>query len=151
MATHNQIHYSTGDHIGQYIDIATSGNTGNVGYHLHFDVNNLNLNYPGDFETIDPMLFYPHISGLGEFSNSEHSEKHNNDKYRGPEHFFDNNVIEYIGKDGYDKWFELTSIDNRTMTNLKKEFNLSDSKINELTVDKVKATELEIYGVSSEE
>lgn len=97
------------------------------------------------------MLFYPHISGLGEFSNSEHSEKHNNDKYRGPEHFFDNNVIEYIGKDGYDKWFESTSIDNRTMTNLKKEFNLSDSKINELTVDKVKATELEIYGVSSEE
>ncbi|NEW04788.1 M23 family metallopeptidase [Paenibacillus sp. SYP-B3998] len=142
--------YSTGDNIGQYVTIATSGNTGNVGYHLHFDVNNVNATYPTDSQTINPMQFYPSIS-FAKLSNPVDSdEKHDNKYHNSKEYFFDNNVINFVGKDKFNRWFESTNLDNRTLTNFKKEFNLSEKKINELTVEKVKATELRIYGSSAE-
>jgi hypothetical protein len=115
---------------------------------LHFDVNNVNETYRSDTQTIDPMQFYPGISFAK--SSVDSDEDHNHEYHSSKEYFFDNNVINSIGKDKFNKWFESTSLDNRTMTNLKKEFNLSEKTINELTVDKVRATELRLYGKTAE-
>ncbi|WP_068621219.1 M23 family metallopeptidase [Paenibacillus tuaregi] len=141
--------YATGTHIGQYVQIATSGNTGNVGYHLHFDVNNLDLTYPADNQTIDPMPFYPTVPHFTAKSNesAQKQEAHSHDNLGD---FFDNNVIHAIGKDKFYKWFNATKVEDRTLENLKKEFNLTDSKINELTVDKVREAELKYFGEATE-
>lgn len=141
--------YATGTHIGQYVEIATSGNTGNVGYHLHLDVNNLNLTYPADNQTINPMPFFPTVPYL--LGKSEDSAKQkDNHSHENLGDFFDNNVINYIGKATFNKWFDSAKVEDRTLANLKKEFNITDSKINELTVDKVKEAELKYFGEVTE-
>ncbi|NGP44978.1 M23 family metallopeptidase [Bacillaceae bacterium SIJ1] len=140
----NSQNYNTGDHIGQYVDIATSGNTGDVAYHLHFDVNNVDQIYPEDHETIDPMLFYPQLSFSIAHKNVKDSkqELENINCY---EYFFDKNVQEYVGQEKFDKWFESQELEDRTMTNLKTEFSITDQIITELTTEKVRETELEIW------
>lgn len=134
---------SRNDSVRRSERLATSGNTGtgSTGAHLHFDVNNaLKLN-GGDMNssnTINPKYFWPHIYGLLEplpesigdkELHSHHDHDHSYLKYDNPEHSFDYVLIESVGVEKFDNWFYSLKEEDRTMTNFKKEFNISNNDI----------------------
>ncbi|MGG2016280.1 M23 family metallopeptidase [Bacillus sp. S10(2024)] len=135
----NSFAYKKGDTVKKGAKIAISGNTGkNVGYHLHFDVNAQGDTTPGDKDTIDPMLFYPNVktSLTSKIANLDsikldHSNCYHN-LYDDKEHFFDQLLIDFVGQNQYKEWFNSKEESERTMTNFKKNFGLSDKKVKEI-------------------
>ncbi|GKU78976.1 hypothetical protein L3i20_v233730 [Paenibacillus sp. L3-i20] len=65
---------------------------------MHFDVNNVNATYPTDSQTINPMQFYPSISGfsLKDSVSTQSHEDHDHKPHSSLEYFY-----VYNTKDGY--------------------------------------------------
>ncbi|MED1800560.1 M23 family metallopeptidase [Brevibacillus porteri] len=124
--------------------IGTSGNTGapgedkGRGYHLHFDINNEGKENPKFSDTIDPAYFWPKIfenSALmsnesDHCDHSDHSPIHDN--FDDPEYFIEQILIDYIGEDDFYEWLNSNQPENRTLSNLKKHFDITDEDIEEI-------------------
>ncbi|QQE76665.1 M23 family metallopeptidase [Brevibacillus composti] len=137
------------DRVSRGQQIGISGNTGapgeseGRGYHLHFDVNNVNNPTPSYSQTINPEYFWPNIFNFvitSESDDSHHSD-HLHFSYDDPEYFIDQILIDYVGEDKFNEWMYNSAPEDRTLTNLKKHFNITDKKIEKLDKDaKDKAT-----------
>lgn len=124
-------------------EIGTSGDSGKVKAHLHFDVNNANT-YSGskmdESNTINPKLFYPSIiskvNSLNEYSEQDaieifEHEISDNDQ----ENYFDNALIYFVGKDEFHKWSQSLPEESRKLSTFKKHFNISDELEQKLKED----------------
>ncbi|SCW52452.1 Peptidase family M23 [Paenibacillus tianmuensis] len=124
-----------GDRVDKGTEIATSGNTGGVGYHLHLDVNSIGESFPNDYQTFNPLMFWPDVKARLALSPSFSTNQHANCDHTiqdDAEHFFDQRVIDSIGQEKFDQWFNSTPQSERSMTKLKQDFNISNEKINEV-------------------
>ncbi|MCP1308700.1 M23 family metallopeptidase [Paenibacillus tyrfis] len=128
---------STYQRVSKGQNIAVSGNTGAAtggkdnNYHLHLDINNVAKDLPADNETIDPMLFYPN-----QLSSFKMDGNASNDKelhlYEDEEHSFDVSMMNHVGKEKFDAWFDNLQPHERTRTAFKQHFNISDQLLNEI-------------------
>lgn len=146
------IHLSRGTLLvsnGNYVDegekIATSGNTGasdpgmDNNYHLHWDVNNDGDDTPTFSDTINLKYFWP-----SKFSSIQSQQRNLNDHsdtekstYDDPERFFDQILINYVGESNFDAWFDKTEEPDRTLTNFKKHFKLSNKEIEKVMQEEI--------------
>lgn len=128
-----ELYYTTNEKVTKGETIATSGTSGATGYHLHFDVNAKGLTYPGDRDTFSPWVFWPENqpSSLASLKSSEEYEQHDEESHD-EEHFFDFLLIAHVGTDEFYDWFDSIDESERTITNFKKHFNLSDKEIKEI-------------------
>lgn len=117
-------------------NIGVSGNSGGVAAHLHFDVNNAGK-YSGltQSDMIDPKIFYPsprvkftYVNSL--LSNTDSLSEHND--YDNPEYFFDNALIDFVGRNAFNQWKTSTPEKDTTVSAFKKYFKISDKKEKEL-------------------
>ena len=123
----------TNDRVSEGEKIATSGNTGGVKHHLHFDINDDEDESP-EFndnveDTINPYYFYPHDLDRFAFVASEQHADHVHGNYDNPDNYFDQLLIDYVGEERFHEWFESLEQSERTVTNLKRYFNLSDEDV----------------------
>lgn len=131
----------TNDRVSKGDKIATSGNTGNVGYHLHFDVNDKGKKNPEDYETFNPMVFYPDVSmklksnftALNDYTEEQQNCSLND--YPDEEYSFDQLLIDYVGEDKFEQWFNNTVESKRTMTEFKNYFGLTNEQLKNILGD----------------
>ncbi|MGQ7280613.1 M23 family metallopeptidase [Brevibacillus thermoruber] len=135
----NDYYVSKYDYVSRGEEIAESGNTGapgeedGRGYHLHFDVNNGNDTTPDYSDTINPKYFWPNQFRSLMADESEHSDHIEIDfKYDNPEYFIDQILIDYVGEDKFNQWMDENNPEDRTLTNFKKHFNVTDKDIEKL-------------------
>ncbi|USG67100.1 M23 family metallopeptidase [Brevibacillus ruminantium] len=120
--------------------IATSGNTGGVPYHLHFDINEAESEYPifndRKEETINPAYFWPRFIDSFTLSSSNDVEEneicHEPEDFDNPDFFFDQILIDYVGEKEFDNWFDSLDVSDRTVTKLKSDFNISDDEVEKI-------------------
>ncbi|KWX88594.1 hypothetical protein AMQ83_05745, partial [Paenibacillus riograndensis] len=139
--------YSTVTYVSKGTLIATSGTSGGVAPHLHFDINDQNVDYPTFAQTIDPMLFYPSMFALlvspnDELRTSDIEEDHHHEiDYNNPDNVVSQTLINYVGVEKFQEWFDSNSIENRTNREFKSHFNISDDKereLNEIEIENAK-------------
>jgi len=100
---------------------------------LHFDVNNGNDTTPDYSDTINPKYFWPNQFRSLMADESEHSDHIEIDfKYDNPEYFIDQILIDYVGEDKFNQWMDENNPEDRTLTNFKKHFNVTDKDIEKL-------------------
>lgn len=127
------------DSVSEGDRIATSGNTGGVKAHLHFDINEDEDTSP-EFndsveDTIDPAYFWPHFIdsfALTSKSDVETNEHDDHADYEDPDRYFDQILINYVGEKEFDKWFDALEESERTVTKLKSDFNISDDEVEKI-------------------
>jgi hypothetical protein len=133
--------------------IGVSGNTGSctTGPHIHFDVNfatqdgTVDGNQMNESNTINPAQFWPNLfpnyqtyvsesGAIVQGGSQMHSAIDGNTedltkmkKYDTPEYTFDSRLIEYVGRDQFFAWVDSVPLDEQTVENFKKHFNISDS------------------------
>ncbi len=118
-------------------EIGVSGNSGGVDAHLHFDVNDAGK-YSGLTSTdmINPTIFYPspriNFTYLSSLMADESSSNHEINSLDNPEYFFDNALIEFVGRENFEKWKSSVSEKELTVSVLKKHFGITDQKEIEL-------------------
>lgn len=124
---------SRGDRIGKSGNTGAPGEANGRGYHLHFDVNNEGTKTPSFSDTINPEYFWPnnfeHFAVISE--ESDHSN-HIHENYDDPEYFIDQVLIDHIGEDEFSEWLNSNQPEERTLTNFKKQFHLTDEDIKEI-------------------
>ncbi|MDT3417213.1 hypothetical protein QO009_003108, partial [Brevibacillus aydinogluensis] len=52
--------------------------------------------------------------------------------YDNPEYFIDQILIDYVGEDKFNQWMDENNPEDRTLTNFKKHFNVTDKDIEKL-------------------
>ncbi len=127
--------------------IGVSGNTGgnSTGYHLHFDVNDANTisgSQLNESNTINPIYFWPsRFNAPTVVPLNEDAPKHDEQAgdqvnweslYDDPETYFEDTLVEYVGKEKFLKWLLSKPVKERKLSNFKKEFNISDKLEKEL-------------------
>ena len=113
-----------------------SGNTGGVGYHLHFDINDEEDVTPSFSDSVDPALFWPNKDLTMSSSQALHTEhnhtEHNHDEddsnYEDPENYFDQILIDYVGEDKFEEWFNSLPESERKLSKFKDDFEISDKE-----------------------
>lgn len=131
--------YSTVTYVSKGTLIGTSGTSGGVAPHLHFDINDQYVDYPTFAQTINPMLFYPSMSALLISPNADTQttdllveDQHHEIDYNNPDNVISQTLINYVGAEEFQKWFDSNPIDNRTNQEFKNHFNISDEKEKQL-------------------
>ncbi|CAH1054816.1 M23 family metallopeptidase [Paenibacillus pseudetheri] len=131
--------YSTVSYVSKGTLIATSGTSGGVPPHLHFDINDQYVDYPTYSQTINPMLFYPTMSTFLLSLNNEtqttaliDEDHHHEIDYNNPDNVISQTLINYVGVEEFQRWFDSNPIDNRTNQEFKNHFSISDEKENQL-------------------
>ncbi|MDO3682145.1 M23 family metallopeptidase [Paenibacillus ehimensis] len=128
---------STHQRVSKGQKIAVSGNTGAAtggkdnNYHLRLDINNVAKDLPADNETIDPMLFYPNQLSSFKMDGSASNDKELH-LYEDEEHSLDVLMMNHVGKEKFDAWFDNLQPHERTRTAFKQHFNISDQLLNEI-------------------
>jgi Peptidase family M23 len=137
----NSSSVSTGASVTRGQQIGVTGNTGGVGYHLHFDVNNAGVTSGGSMNesnTINPVHFWPSRSWssppadltmnslTGEEGHIEEQHGHSHDGYYNDEYFFEDTLINHVGEEKFKEWLLSLPMEERTVTNFKNHFNISD-------------------------
>jgi hypothetical protein len=134
---------STNDSVDEGDPLGITGNTGGVGYHLHFDVNNGNTYNGGsmdEYNTIDPFLFWPDIFGESQYpqlvenisltedlSATEQDDSHDHEHIYDSEHLFEDTLTDYVGESEFLKWlYSIPNEKNRTVSAFKEYFGISD-------------------------
>lgn len=122
--------------VSQSQEIATSGNTGggNIGYHLHFDVNKADKTGKDATivfaDTINPHWFYPALPLYGklhpDFPPQGMSFLSEEDIYDDQGVFFSYIIIDHVGKESFFNWINQTSYDEQTIANFKSFFSITD-------------------------
>lgn len=117
--------------------VAVSGNSGNVDYHLHFDVNDVGK-YSGleASDMINPKIFYPSPRVNFTYSSSRMAVTEATvDEFKifdNPEYFIDNALIDYVGKNAFEEWKKSLADTDVTVSALKNHFKISNEKEIEL-------------------
>ncbi len=124
---------SRGEKIGVSGNTGAPGEANGRGYHLHFDVNNMATDTPSFGDTINPEHFWPnYFNRFALMSDDSDHDSHDHESYDDPEYFIDQVLIDYIGEDDFYEWLNSNQPEDRTLTNLKKEFHLTDEDIKEI-------------------
>ncbi len=61
-------------------------------------------------------------------------DNHNHALYDKPEYFFQSTLINFVGKDKFQKWFDSIPQSERTITNFKSYFGLTDNEIEDIII-----------------
>ncbi|WP_409175625.1 M23 family metallopeptidase [Brevibacillus fortis] len=124
---------SRGDRIGKSGNTGAPGEKAGRGYHLHFDVNNEGKKNPNFSDTINPEYFWPNdFKRFALLSDESDHRNHNHENYDNPEYFIDQVLIDHIGEDAFNEWLNGNEPEDRTLTNLKKQFHLTDEDVEEI-------------------
>lgn len=133
----NDYYVSKYENVSRGEEIAESGNTGapgeeeDRGYHLHFDVNNENTKTPSYSDTINPEFFWPNVLNFATLT-AESDHDHFDKNIDNPEYYIDQILIDHVGQDKFYEWMNNNEPDDRTLTNFKKHFNVTDKDIKKI-------------------
>lgn len=126
---------SRGDLVERGDKIGVSGNTGGVGYHLHFDINDDEDITPSYSDTLNPAYFWPNkdltMSSFQELDakhDHDHDHEEEDSKYSDPENYFDQILIDYVGEDKFEEWFNSLPESERKLSNFKDYFGISEKE-----------------------
>lgn len=120
--------------------LGVSGNSGGVDPHLHFDVNNAGK-YTGltQADMIDPKIFYPYpritFTYLNALFSAEDVGTYEVDEDENDELFFDNALIDFVGRDKFENWKKTIEEDEVKLSNFKEYFDISNEKERELKLN----------------
>lgn len=128
---------STGQSVNNGVKIGVSGNTGGVPYHLHFDVNNAGTYNGGQmdqYNTINPTRFWPYMFTSAYTADNQTIEESTQEELDidNPEYYFEDSLINYVESAKFNSWFNSLEQKDRTLTNFKKYFKLTDEKVAEI-------------------
>ena len=93
------------------------------------------------------MLFYPSMSARlvtpnDELRTSDIEEDHHHEiDYNNPDNIVSQTLINYVGVQKFQGWFDSNAIENRTNLEFKSHFNISDDKekeLNEIEIENAK-------------